>query len=231
MPAPLDRLGPYLIIVPATAAIGALGARLAGSDAAVVIGAVVGLGWGLLVGWVAGWLSRQEAWGPKLADRSVFLAVLAAATLFGGSLFAMMLYAPALSEPQTVLAIMRPPMQGGFVFFLIFNTLMEWLAIPAALFLNWHLPRRRGLMVAGAVLYYAARAWTYLYFVPNIFEFMSTPAGSPLSTELVERVEVWVQLSWIRTIIDGLLALLFLLAAARLVPESSANASLDSSFR
>src|SRR5262249_59849343 len=47
---------------------------------------------------------------------------------------------------------MRPPMKGGFTFFLIFNTLMEWLVIPAAVYLNWHLSQRRILIVAGALL-------------------------------------------------------------------------------
>jgi hypothetical protein len=149
-----------------------------------------------------------------LANRSAWLAVLAATTLFGGSLFAMMLYAAALSTPETVLLIMRPPMEGGFTFFLIFNTLMEWLVTPVTLYLNWHLPRRRTLIAARAVSYYAARIWTYVYFVPNIFEFMKTPAGGSLSADLVGRVTAWVQLSWIRTAIDGLMAVLFLLAAS-----------------
>jgi len=70
----------------------------------------------------------------------------------------MMLYGPALSDPEMILVLMRPPWQGGLTFFLIFNTLMEWLVIPAALSLNWQLPRRRALIAAGALLYYAARA-------------------------------------------------------------------------
>jgi hypothetical protein len=193
---------------------GALAGRLADPVAGLAVGALIGMGWGLLVGWIAAWLNRREGWAWKLADRSVLLAVLAAATLFGGSLFAMMLYGPALSDPEMVLVLMRPPLKGGLTFFLIFNTLMEWLVISAALYLNWHLPRRRALIAADALLYYAARAWTYVYFVPNIFEFMTTPAGAALSAELTGRVREWVLLSWIRTGIDGLLAVLFLLAAA-----------------
>lgn len=118
------------------------------------------------------------------------------------------------SERKQVVISSGPSLKGGLTFFLIFNTLMEWLVISAALSLNWHLPRRRALIAAGALLYYAARAWTYVYFVPNIFEFMTTPAGAALSAELTGRVREWVLLSWIRTGIDGLLAVLFLLAAA-----------------
>ena len=211
----LGRFGPYLFIVPVTTAIGALASTLAGSVAVVAIGAVIGLGWGVLVGRIAGWLSRREDRDLKLANRSMLLAVLAATTLFGGSLFAMMLYSAASSAPEIVLFLMRPPMKGGFTFFLIFNTLMEWLVIPAAVYLNWHLSQRRILIVAGALLYYAARVWTYLYFVPNIFEFMATSTGGPLSAELVNRVTRWVNLSWVRTTIDGLTAVLFLVAASK----------------
>src|SRR5262249_23787739 len=110
---------------------------------------------------------------------------------------------------------MRPPMKGGFTFFLIFNTLMEWLVIPAAAYFNWHLSQRRILIVAGALLYYAARVWTYLYFVSNIFEFMATSTGGPPSAELVNRVTRWVNLSWGRATIDGLTAVLFLVAASK----------------
>jgi hypothetical protein len=208
------RFGLYLIIVPATGLMGALAGRLANPIAGWAVGALIGMGWGLLVGWMAGWLNRREGWAWKIADQSVWLAVLAATSLFGGSLFAMMLYGPALSDPETVFVLMRPPLKGGLTFFLIFNTLMEWLVIPAVLSLNWHLSRRRALIAAGALLYYAARAWTYVYFVPNIFAFMATPAGAALSAELIGRVRAWVLLSWIRTGIDGVLAVLFLFAAA-----------------
>jgi hypothetical protein len=211
----LGRFGPYLFIVPATTAIGAVSSTLAGSVGVVAIGALVGVGWGVLLGRIAGWLRGREDRDLKLANRSMFLAVLVATTLFGGSLFAMTLYAAASAAPETMLFLMRPPMKGGFTFFLIFNALMEWLVIPAAVYLNWHLSQRRVLIVAGALLYYAARVWTYLYFVPNIFEFMATSAAGPLSAELMNRVTRWVNLSWVRAAIDGLTAVLFLVAASK----------------
>jgi hypothetical protein len=211
----LDRFGPYVVIATATTLMGALAGRLADSVAGVAVGAVIGLAWGLLVGHVAAWLSQRKGWQSKLANGSAFLAVLVAATLFGGSLFAMMLYGPALSDSEPTLVLMRPPFKGGFTFFLIFNTLMEWLLIPATLYLNWHLPHRITLIVAGAFLYYAARAWTYVYFVPCIFEFMTMPVGEAISVDVAGRVRAWVLLSWIRTAVDGLMAVLFLAAAAK----------------
>src|SRR5215471_9629903 len=147
----MGQFGSYLIIVPATGLMGALAGRLADPVVGMAVGALIGIGWGLLVGWMAAWLNRREGRAWKMADRSVLLAVLTATTLFGGSLFAMMLYGPALSDPEMVLVLMRPPLQGGLTFFLTFNTLMEWLVIPATLSLNWHLPRRRALIATGAL--------------------------------------------------------------------------------
>jgi hypothetical protein len=45
---------------------------------------------------------------------------------------------------------------AGSPFFVIFNSLMEWLALPVALFLNWQDPKRRPLLIAGAVLFLIA---------------------------------------------------------------------------
>src|SRR5262244_3087908 len=66
-----------------------------------------------------------------LANRSLYAGAFVATTLFGGSLFAMMLYASASRAPQWALLFMRPPFNGGFTFFVMFNSLMEWL------FLGW----------------------------------------------------------------------------------------------
>jgi hypothetical protein len=96
---------------------------------------------------------------------------------------------------------------------------MEWLLTPAALFLNWHIPKRRTLIVIAAVVFYAMRIWTYVYFVPSIFEFATIQPDGPFSAELVERFRLWVNLSWLRLGIDVLTNLLFLLAA--LVPASA----------
>ena len=144
---------PIFFVVPATTIIGALGATVAGSGSVVAIGALAGLVWGLVVSHAADWLMRREGWVQHLPKRSLYLGGFVAATLFGGSLFAMMLYNSALSTPEIVLALMQRPLGGGFAFFVVFNSLMEWLLFPTTLCLNWHLPARRTLIVAGATLY------------------------------------------------------------------------------
>ena len=207
---------PMVSVVSATTTIGALsGAALASSAAAVAIGALVGLTWGLIVGRTADWLSRRAAWGQALARWSLYLGALVATTLFGGALFQMMQYASALSVPQTLLGLMRPPLGGGFTFFVVFNSLLEWLLLPSILCLNWHLARRRRLIIASVILYYLSRAWTYLYFVPRIFEFLEVSTGGSLRADLVSQMIHWVNLSWIRAASDGVVAVLLLLATSR----------------
>jgi hypothetical protein len=125
---------------------------------------------------------------PKKADRWLYVTAFVATILFGGSLFAMMLYASASASPQSLLLFMRPPFKGGFTFFVLFNSAMEWLLLPGALFLNWRIPARRKPLIIGAILYYSSRCWTYAYFVPAIFRFMNVPADNPLSPDLTSDI-------------------------------------------
>jgi hypothetical protein len=209
-----DRHGPFLVVVPATTAIGALGATALGSVTAALLGAVAGLGWGLLLGFIAMRLARSERRRPGLANVSVFLAALASGVMAGGALLVLMLLSAGLGAPSTSFTIIHPPFGGSFNLFIItLNSLMEWLLIPAALFLNWHIPKRRTLIVIAAVVYYAMRVWTYIYFVPNIFEFGAIPPDGPFSAEVVERFRIWVNLSWLRFGFDISTNLLFLLSA------------------
>jgi hypothetical protein len=209
-----DRHGPFLVVVPATTAIGALGATALGSVTAALLGAVAGLGWGLLLGFIAMRLARSERRRPGLANVSVFLATLGSGLLAGGALLVLMLLSAGLGAPSTSFTMIHPPFGGSFNLFIItLNSLMEWLLIPAALFLNWHIPKRRTLIVIAAVVYYAMRVWTYVYFVPNIFEFGAIPPEGPFSAEVVERFRMWVNLSWLRFGFDISTNLLFLLSA------------------
>jgi hypothetical protein len=117
--------------------------------------------------------------------------------------------------------MIHPPFGDSFSLFIItLNSLMEWLLMPAALFCNWHIPKRRTLIVVAAVAFYAMRLWSYLYFVPNIFEFGALPPDGPFSAEIVEQFRMWVNLNWLRFAFQDLLTyLLFLLAA--FVPASA----------
>ena len=215
------RLGPFLVVVPALVVVGALGFSTLGSFGAALVAGGVGLGWALFLGFIARRLARSESRRAALANASVFLATLGAGLMAGGSLLQQMLLSAGLGSPSTTFTIVHPPFGGSFSLFIItLNSLMEWLLIPAALFLNWHIPKRRTFIVIAAAVFYAMRLWSYIYFVPNIFEFGALPPDGPFSAEVVERFRMWVNLSWLRFAIQDVLTyLLFLLAA--FVPASA----------
>jgi hypothetical protein len=208
------RLGPFLVVGPALSVVGGLGFSALGGFGVALIAGGVGLGWALLLGFIATRLARRESRRPALANVSVFFATLGSGLMAGGALLEMTLLSAGLSTPSTTFTMIHPPFGGSFNLFIItLNSLMEWLLIPAALFLNWHIPRRRTLIVIAAVVYYAMRVWSYIYFVPNIFEFGALPPDGPFSAEVVERFRIWVNLSWLRFGVDLSTNVLFVLAA------------------
>ena len=170
-------------------------------------------------------LARSERRRAALANASVFFATLGAGLMAGGALHQQMLLSAGLGTPSTTFTIVHPPFGGSFSLFIItMNSLMEWLLMPVALFCNWHIPKRRTFIVIAAAAFYAMRVWSYIYFVPNIFEFGALPPDGPFSAEVVERFRMWVNLSWLRFAIQDVLTYLLLLLAA-FVP-ASANGTL-----
>jgi hypothetical protein len=216
------RLGPFVIVVPVLTIIGALGFSALGGFSAALIAGGVGLGWSIFLGFIATRLARRESWRPALVNVSVFLATLGSGLLAGSALLEIMLLSAGLGTPSTTFTMIHPPFGGSFNLFIItLNSLMEWLLIPAALFLNWYIPKRRMFIVIAAAAFYAMRIWTHVYFVPNIFEFGALPPDGPFSAELVERFRLWVDLSWFRLGFDVLANLLFVLTA--FVPASASG--------
>jgi hypothetical protein len=176
---------------------------------------------GSLVGFIAMRVARSESRRAALANGSMFLATLGAGLMAGGALLQQMLASAGLGTPSTAFTIIHPPFGGSFSLFIItMNSLMEWLLMPVALFLNWHIPKRRTLIVIAAAAFYAMRLWSYIYFVPNIFEFGALPPDGPFSAEVVEQFRMWVNLSWLRFALQDVLTYLLLLLAA-FVPASA----------
>ena len=217
------QLGPFLVVVPALSVVSGLGFSTLGGFSAALVAGVIALGWALFLGFIAMRLARRESRRAALANASVFLATLGAGLMAGGALLQQMLVSAGLGAPSTTFTMIHPPFGGSFSLFIItLNSVMEWLLIPVALFLNWHIPKRTTLIVIAAAVFYAMRVWTYVYFVPNIFEFGVLPPEGPFSAEVVERFRIWVTLSWLRFAIQDVLTyLLFLLAA--FVPASASG--------
>jgi hypothetical protein len=217
------RLGPFLVVVPALV-VGGLGFSTLGGFSAALVAGGVALGWALFLGFIARRLARSESRRAALANASVFLATLGAGLMAGGALLQQMLVSAGLGAPSTTFTMVHPPFGGSFSLFIItMNSLMEWLLMPMALFCNWHIPKRRTFIVIAAVAFYAMRLWSYIYFVPNIFEFGALPPDGPFSAEIVEQFRMWVNLSWLRFAIQDALTYLLLLLAAFVPASASAS--------
>jgi hypothetical protein len=213
--------GPLLFIVPVTTIVGAFGATaLNFGVVGFAIGAAVGLVWSSLLGLVATQLSSKESWRLNLAQASILAAALVAGALFGGGLLYQLLMSAGINSPSTLPTLLQSAIGNPLnLFFITFNTLMEYVCIPAAIFFNWNIPRRRRLLLPTAVLFYAMRIWTYVYFAPLILHITATTHG-PLSTSSVALFQQWVQLNWGRNAIDSI-TYVVLLGAAFLMTERS----------
>jgi hypothetical protein len=177
------RYGPYLVAVPITTVIFAM-ASLALQLGALGVagGAVIGLVWSMVLGLIAGKLSRRDSWQPYLANVPVFFAIIATGLLIGGGLMYGFLMNAALGEPSTTYATLSALMQPTVPYYIVVNTLMEALIIPLVVFFNWHIPNRRALILIAVLVYFVMRVWTYITFAEMRLE-IST---HPLSTADVE---------------------------------------------
>src|SRR5262249_62304220 len=101
-PAHQNRFASFLFIVTALILIGALG-RLFGGQVATIIGGVAGFLWGILIGLGSTWAARR--W-PSLPRRWLHIGAFTATTLFGGTLFAMLLYV-ASPTPENILTLIH----------------------------------------------------------------------------------------------------------------------------
>jgi hypothetical protein len=176
------------------------------------------------LGFITMRVARSESRRAALANGSLFLITLAMGLMAGGGLPYQLLLSAGLSTPSTTFTMIHPPFSDtSNVFIITMNSLMEWLLMPMALFCNWHIPKRRTFIVIAAVAFYAMRLWSYIYFVPNIFEFGALPPDGPFSAEIVEQFRMWVNLSWLRFAIQDALTYLLLLLAAFVPASASAS--------
>src|SRR5215207_3375125 len=174
-----ERFGPYLVAVAVTTIIFSLASLALQLGAPGVIGgAVVGFAWSLSLGFIAGRLGRRERWRPRLADAPVLPAVTASGLLIGGGLMYGLLMDAALREPSTTYATLSALVRSAVRYFIAVNTLMEVFVIPLAVFWNWHIPRRRALVVIAVTAYFVLRVWTYLTYAPTRLDISTRPLSA-----------------------------------------------------
>jgi hypothetical protein len=197
---------PYLITVPATSLVVALGATgLALGTAGIIGGAALGLAWSVVLGIAVERVLRTRHGQHRLANGSVFLAIVASGVIFGGGLMYGLLMRAAAVAPAEVLSAM---MQPTIPFFIILNTPLELLIVPGAVFTTWQNDTRRRRVLAAAAAFYALRIWSYLAYVPKRMEI----AAGPLSPQEID----WFQCSMEaddRSILLAVVFVVFTLAA------------------
>ena len=145
--------------------------------------------------------------------------------MMGGGLYEYMLMSKALeTSPEWISTITSGPLATQVIlYFIILNSLMEVMLVPLALFLNWPFPKRRAFVLAAALVFYALRIWTYLYFAPQYFAF----GDMAFSQALIEQLKTRMAIDNIRGVLQVGEAVLFLLAALVPVTTTAASAAND----
>jgi hypothetical protein len=215
------RYDPYLVAVPITTVIFAMASlALQLGPLGVAGGAVIGLAWSTVLGLIAGKLSQRDSWKSYLANAPVFLAIIATGLLIGGGLMYGFLMNAALREPSTTYATLSALMQPTVPYYIVVNTLMEALIIPLVVFLNWHIPKRRALILIAVLAYFVMRVWTYITYGEMRLE-IST---HPLSTADVEWFKETMRNDY-RGVLNIITQVAFILAA--FVPARRVEALKD----
>jgi hypothetical protein len=219
---------PAITAMAGTSLVGFTAGTLGGPFAAMIFGAV-GFLYGLLAFAVARRLTRSSR-RAMFANVSLYAATFAITCLTGVGLQIMPIMDVSITHaPQFFADLVRSPIGDAEALpYYLLNTPLEWLLIPAALLLNARIPKRRTLVLIAAMMFFALRVWSYLYFVPDILDWNQGTTGQPLSADQLDQAALWVDLSWIRLGADAAIALLllgaaFIPAARADVPEASSS--------
>jgi hypothetical protein len=164
-----------------------------------------GLFWGLVITAFTPSLARAGSCNPTQANLPVYIMLPLACIVLGGSLLAHIVG----STPANLLPLLEHPGYG--LFFYSIHGLFEWVLMPWALIVNWHHPARRRLLIVAAVMFYAARLASALYFAPNAIAWGNDPSAAVTH---VDDVALWIRLDRLRVIIQDLVIAAIMLIAA-----------------
>jgi hypothetical protein len=143
----------------------------------------------------------------------IFITSLATALMLGGGLYESMILSPQWSaDPPSSFRIIQPstgvPLQRFWIPLHVFITLSLALSLVA----TWGNHPKRTLIVCAAMSYLLMRAWSFIYFIPEMLRFQRIPLNEPPTEELRARVRLWTTHTWGRHILD-LVTYCFLLNA------------------
>jgi hypothetical protein len=150
---------------------------------------------------------------PNLALCSVILLCLSMAGAIGGGLYEHIVLTPVWSAaPPSSFAVIQPgtgvplqrfwiPVHLAITIFLILSLVFAW-------------PQRevRRFLLIGLGSYIVMRAWSGLFFIPEMLAFQKVSINSPPSAELSARVASWTFWTWFREPFDIISFVSFLLA-------------------
>lgn len=159
--------GPQLIVAAMLATLGGFYGKtlLPYAFAGPVAGAVLGLLWALLIGWLARRPMLQKQVVPLLSDAPLALGAIILGLMTGAGLMYNWMMAAALNEPSTSHRILSALMWPAVPFYIALNSAMELVLVPLLVFWSWESNRwRKTLVLVGVAVYFAMRVWTYLVF-------------------------------------------------------------------
>lgn len=144
---------------------------------------------------------------------SLMVSIILYGILIGGIVYAHVVFFPSyLSALPASAALTNGPYALHDEYFWTLVHPLAILALIVALVLNWKIPARRKLIAVPLVLYVIAIIVTFLYFVPELRAFRSSPNSSVSAAEWYARGQRWQHLSWTRGTISGLAMIPLLLA-------------------
>ncbi|MGH8795235.1 MAG: hypothetical protein ACRDXX_21665 [Stackebrandtia sp.] len=127
---------------------------------------LAGAGWGVGLGLLATWLRGKRVLGDWLEDGFVYLGTVGFAFAGCGGLMAILLLDGALESSSLTGETLEATFLPSIPYYIVVNSLLEILIIPAVLFFAWRPGKRRILIGVAAAMYFLMRVWTYLAFVP-----------------------------------------------------------------
>jgi hypothetical protein len=154
---------------------------------------------------------------PNFALWSMILLCLSMAGAIGGGLYEQIVLTPMWSaSPPSSFAIIQPgtgvPLQKFWIPVHVAITIFLVLSLA----LTWRQAEVRRFLLIGLGSYLVMRAWSGLFFIPEMLAFQKVPIDSPPSAELSARVANWTFWTWFREPLDIISFVCFLYALSSL---------------
>jgi len=138
-----------------------------------------------------------------LPQWSLILLCFSLAAAFGGGMYEHIVLTPLWSaSPPGSFTVIQPGTGVPLQRFWIPVHVAITLSMLLALVLTWKDVTVRRLLLASLASYVVMRAWSGLFFIPEMLAFQKIPVDSPPSAELSARVGRWTFWTWFREPLD-----------------------------